>query len=56
MLRTKSPVLFRKIIAGISSGKQNKLYSASAAMVHHPDTDNNRYASIERKQIKQTKK
>jgi hypothetical protein len=35
MSKMKSPVLSRKIISGISSGKHN----ISAAMVYHPQKD-----------------
>ena len=54
MSNMKNPVLFRKMILGISSDQTNKLYSASAAMVHHPDRDSQYdLPAKSKKQIKQ---
>lgn len=40
----KSPVLFRKIISGVSITRDNKIYSMSGAMVHQPDREEIEYA------------
>lgn len=39
----KSPVLFRKIISGVSITRSNKLYTMSGAIVHQPDADEMEY-------------
>lgn len=40
----KSPVLFRKIISGVSITRNNKIYSMSGAMVHQPDREEFEFA------------
>jgi hypothetical protein len=39
----KSPVLFRKIISGVSVTRSNKIYSMSGALVHQPDREEFEY-------------
>ena len=45
MTRKRNPVFFRKIISGVSSGNQNKIHAASAALVHNPEIEYVEYAS-----------